>query len=332
MRGRSKSCAVDKHVTLETHDSESSKLSEAIGGMDDGPLRTSMFADTMVEHVPTLRTAKPDIDHVEDDEERDLRLQLEALEGDKRKARLRAALACHFDASRRGSSSGDRAHSSRRRGKSHRRKRAMASCSTSTSSDSSTTSSSDTSRSHSRRQSRRKSKKRHSKFSLHGYTKGKKSVKKLSFPELMYASLLWGIKRSRKVGMSYADLIDYMGHLCYLSMHATSSTFNDEAFRGYDHAIREKAKEKGVRAFKMGDSNISLLHFNLENSRSLRDSRRSYNSSKATREMSKPKRGVCYGFNFNNQGCTRKECSWDHRCLSCKSKDHPVSSCPTKKN
>ena len=52
-----------------------------------------------------------------------------------------------------------------------------------------------------------------------------------------------------------------------MCMHATMNNYTNEAYRGYDGAIREKAKEKGLRAFKMGDNGLSLLYFNLDNSR-----------------------------------------------------------------
>ena len=66
----------------------------------------------------------------------------------------------------------------------------------------------------------------------------------------------------------------YMGHLAYLCMHATTGNYTDDAYRGYDKAVREKVKEKGLKQFKMGDHKLSLLHFNLDNAKTLKDSKK----------------------------------------------------------
>ena len=68
--------------------------------------------------------------------------------------------------------------------------------------------------------------------------------------------------------MDVDALMGYLGHLAFMSMNAIASNYSDEAYCGYDHAIREKAKEKGLRAFKMGDNGLSFLHFNMDNSKS----------------------------------------------------------------
>ena len=327
MKGRSKSSAGDRRVRV-TEDADSVKVDETAAGPDDDSLHASMFIDTLKEDV------RPSTSRVvQDDEERELQSQLDDLERERRKAKLRAALSTRGGDSSDDSDSGHLLRSSRRRRRRKTSVRATSNCSTtSTSSPSSKSESSCSSDSSKRHIRRTHKKKKHSKFSLHGFTKNKKSVKKLSFPELMYAALLWGVKRGQKVGMSSTDLQAYMGHLCYLSMHATSNTFTDEAFRGYDRAIRERAKERGVRAFKMGDNNISLLHFNLDNSKALRESKRFSASKYTQRDYSKPKRGLCYAYNFNRDGCKASECKWEHKCVNCKSKDHIVSACPGRKN
>ena len=38
--------------------------------------------------------------------------------------------------------------------------------------------------------------------------------------------------------------------------------------------VREKVKEKGLKQFKMGDHELSLLHFNLVNAKTLKDSKK----------------------------------------------------------
>ena len=72
------------------------------------------------------------------------------------------------------------------------------------------------------------------------------------------------MKRSKQVGFTYEDLVNYMGHIAYMCMHTSILTYTDRAFRSYDKAIRDKVKEEGVSAFKMRDHEVSLLHFKLE--------------------------------------------------------------------
>ena len=65
--------------------------------------------------------------------------------------------------------------------------------------------------------------------------------------------------------MGYDELKDYAGHVAYMCLHATSGTYTDKAFHGYDKAVREKAKAKGLQAFKLGDQELSLPYFTLVN-------------------------------------------------------------------
>lgn len=220
---------------------------------------------------------------------------------------------------------------------SHRRSRRDES-SGSSDSDSSKDSSSDStdsdwSRSRSRSRTRRR-RRRRGKFAIDRYTKGKKRVSKLVFSELLYAACMWGHKRSVKMDWEIEQAAGYMGHLAYLCMHATTNNYSDEAYRGYDEAIREKAKDKGMKAFRLGDTELSLLHFNMDNTRSNRETvKATVKSSKkgSSAEGSKAVKGVCYGHNYNKEGCVRKKCDWDHRCVTCKSWDHTYESCPSKK-
>ena len=115
--------------------------------------------------------------------------------------------------------------------------------SSSPSSGSSTTETTDTDSSQDRNRDRRKQRRRkHSKFSLDKFTKGRKNVKSLNYNELMYSMCLWGSKHAKKAGMDVDALMGYLGHLAYMSMHVIANNYSDEAYRGYDHAIREKAK------------------------------------------------------------------------------------------
>ena len=132
----------------------------------------------------------------------------------------------------------------------------------------------------------------------------------------------------------------YLGHLAYMSMHAIANNYLDEAYHGYDHAIREKAKEKGLQAFKMGDNGLSLLDFNMDNSKSYgvaRKGRMGVVTSKAdwstagSGGLPLKVKGSCFAFNYSKDGCTREKCSWDHHCLTRRSKSHIAEGCPYKK-
>ena len=93
--------------------------------------------------------------------------------------------------------------------------------------------------------------------------------------------------------------------------------------------MREKANEKGLNHFKLGDQELSLLHFNLDNAKALNDSQNVAAMSTGTGAKKVPEggskvKGACYGYNYNKEGCTTKDCKWEHRCLTCKSKDHSI--------
>ena len=274
---------------------------------------------------------------VHDEEEEELRRRLEMRACERRKAKLRAKL------EKEGSStSGEDGAKSVRKGREKKKKKRGtrkqtkkaspgSSPSDSSSSSSSSTSDSEGSRSRSRSRARRRRKKR-SKFAIDRFTKGNKSMKRLTFYELLYAALVWGIKRAGKVEMDMSELQGYMGHLAYMCMHAITNNYSDEAYRGYDKAVREKVKEKGLKAFKMGDNELSLLHFNLDNAKALKEGRKASRPMKQAADSGgKVVRGSCYGHNFNKEGCTVKKCEFEHRCLACKSKEHILEMCPKKK-
>ena len=200
----------------------------------------------------------------------------------------------------------------------------------SSSDDSSSDSDTDSSRSRSRSGSRRRRKKKRSKFAIARFTIDEKKVKKLSVMELVHAALAWVYKRGRKVGMEYDQLRGYVGHVAYMCMHATTMNYTDRAYRCYDKAVRQKARGgKGLKAFRMGDQKLSLLHFNLDNTKSQKEVRRpargygNKNSDNAKK--------VCYAHNYNKDGCSVRQCEYEHKCLICKSSDHTLEACKRKK-
>ena len=195
----------------------------------------------------------------------------------------------------------------------------------SSSSSSSSESDSDDKRSRSKRRRRKRSK-----FSLYKFTPDEKRLKKCTFIELIYASLCWVLKRGERVGMEYKELKGYVGHIAYMCMHASMNNYTDRAFRCYDKAIRDRAKEKGLKAFRMGNSALSLVHFNLNNIRGSREVRKPSRTTFSGRSYSVPSK-VCYSFNYSRDGCVSKRCEYEHKCIVCKGSDHTVSNCKQKK-
>lgn len=193
------------------------------------------------------------------------------------------------------------------------------------------TSSDDDSGSDSESSRRRRRRRKRSKFALNKYTINEKRLKKVTVMELVYAALVWGMKRGKQAGFDYEDLERYIGHVAYMCMHASTSTYVDQAYRGYDKAIREKVKEKGLKSFVMGDPELSLQFFNLDNKRSSRDSYRPARTGYVAKSYDNTRR-LCYSYNYNKEGCTLRTCNYEHKCLNCRTMGHPSSECKSKKN
>ena len=114
------------------------------------------------------------------------------------------------------------------------------------------------------------------------------------------------------------------------ALHATSGTYTDKAFMGYDKAIRDKAKTKGVKAFKMGDQQLAMLHFTLANTRTMRELRKFGRPSFVNKTFDYGKK-ICYAYNYAKDGCSARLCDYEHKCISCKSGDHTVDKCNRKR-
>ena len=275
----------------------------------------------------------------EDEEERALRRKLAARACERRKKALRAAL----EETASGEAAGTEEDvlqitekcvekGTEKTKEGAKKKSAEAADSDDSPSDSSSSSSSsdseDGDRSRSRSRSRRK--KKRSKFAINKFTLDEKSLKKVTVTELLYAALMWGVKRSEEVGMTFENLRRYMGHCAYMCMHAATNNYADKAFRNYDRAVREKAKKKGLKAFRMGDGRLTLLHFNLDNTRNSREIRKPTRQSTNARNFDSARK-ICYAFNYNKDGCSVSKCEYEHRCIVCKSSDHTIDSCKKKK-
>lgn len=277
-----------------------------------------------------------EVEVTRDEEERQLRKRLEQRECERRKRELRTALeeqsGSEVDAGE-GATGGAKGSSS------HKQRdkdlETVSEWSDTSTSDSSDTSDSETDRK--RRHRRKAKKKRHrkrSKFDINKFIKNEKSIKKLTVLELLFAALVWGMRRAERVGMTMKEVRGYMGHLSYMVMHAMTGAYTDSAYREYDKAVRRKVKERGMRFFKQGDQELSLLFFNLDNVKNVKDSRRQYgagsNNTRYAQGYVKPT-GACYAFNYDKTGCKIKSCVWDHVCIVCRSQEHAIGSCPKKR-
>ena len=332
---------VRKCVKMEPlEDAEALAVFSTVGSLSAVELATDNMLRLSLGEQSDAKPARMKRDAVEpDEEELELRRQLEKRVLERRKAKLRASLGRESSDEEEEPGSARRRRKKPAKGKLRRKSKEVkgspgASPSSSpSSSSSSSSSSSDSSESSRSRERRRRRKKKRSKFALDKYTKGGKSVKRLSFIELLHAALVWGAKRAVKADMNIESMQGYMAHLAYMCMHATTNNYSEDAYRGYDKAIREKAKEKGLRAFRMGDNALSLLHFNLDNTRDHKEGRKSRGATVKRGAVSSgaKAKGVCYAHNYNKEGCSRKKCDWDHHCISCKSTDHVVDACPNKK-
>lgn len=97
-------------------------------------------------------------------------------------------------------------------------------------------------------------KKWHSKFAIARYIKGRKNVKKITFLELLYAAMLWLIKRSKKLDMSSGHCRGYVGHLAYMTLHAinhdgcqdTKCKWRHQCIfcKGTDHIVKNCTNKK----------------------------------------------------------------------------------------
>ena len=135
--------------------------------------------------------------------------------------------------------------------------------------------------------------------------------------------------------MRYEHLIGFMSQLAYITLHAIAGTYKDNAFTGYDKEIRQQVREDGLDKFTMGNQSISLLHFTLENTKTVRETRRANPSSKTFttpfKNLNRP-RGYCYAYNYTKEGCSGEDvCGYVHKCIACHSTNHPFQSCPKRK-
>lgn len=172
--------------------------------------------------------------------------------------------------------------------------------------------------------SRERQRKQHRRYSLKNYTLDCKSPSKLSFPELMHASIGWIQAQSN---LSMYDYQNYLYHLKYMSSRAQSGHFYDSAHANYDLSVRKMAETKGFEAFTSGSLELSLQCYGIEYLKPKNTSKPKF-STKTDFKSNGVKRAC---FHFNSQdGCTRTKdsCSFGHFCQKCNSTTHSKVKCP----
>lgn len=324
--------ATVKHELVDVSDSQDS-------GQDNTAEQPRHIKKSSISSRQTRSCKFKEVVKVEQDaEERRLRRRLERRERVRRKEELRAALregTGTDDDSAEGATGKATGRGERRRHGDDKDDGLSTEWSdTSSSETSDSLDSEEEHRRHSRRKARKHRRRKRSKFDLNKFTKNDKSVKKLTVFELLYAALVWGMRRAERVGMNMKEVRGYMGHLSYMAMHAITGTYNDSAYREYDKAVRRKVKERGLKCFRQGDQELSLLYFNLDNVKTGRDMKRQnrYVSSNVRYAEGYVKQaGACYAFNYDRTGCSTKKCAWEHICIACRSSEHAIRTCPRKR-
>ena len=81
--------------------------------------------------------------------------------------------------------------------------------------------------------------------------------------------------------MEITDLMRYLRHLVYMCMHSTTSNYTDEVYRAVTGRSGRKRRRKDGGLFQMGDNGLSLLHCNMDNSKSHKEGSRQLGSDSA---------------------------------------------------
>ena len=161
----------------------------------------------------------------------------------------------------------------------------------------------------------------------------------MSVMELVYATLLWAIRRGKKVGRNFDDQVGYIGHLATCCMHTTSNTlYTDRAIRRFDKAVRDWAKTNGLSAFNMGDQELNILHFNYENTCPASSYSKEMHRGAILVTQDSPggdkifDKHMCYVYNYNKDGGTASKCDYEHKCISCHLSSHTNDNCKAKRH
>lgn len=203
-------------------------------------------------------------------------------------------------------------------------------------------SSSDESDTEDSRKRREKKKERKSKYSIRRHTLNDKLVRNLTFPELIYAACEWGRVDAEEAGFEIDDFKNYLGHISYMAVKHAQGKYIDQAFVNYDKVVRENADRHGPGAFEGSDNHLTNVYFSADylpkvnkpsssfsRGRGGRGGARGYGSQGYGNQGNRPT--ACHAWNYNREGCIRQDCTWDHFCNICKSKDHTHYNCAGKK-
>ena len=164
---------------------------------------------------------------------------------------------------------------------------------------------------------------RRSKWSLKKFTVDKKEVKKLNICELIEATCLWAVDQDN---LEIKDAKGIFKHISFIAGRASTDKFIDAAHTRYDLAIRKKAVAEGYGAFKLCDSEYSIIHYSLENVKGKTHKSKSH-ADKSHLHIKDGKR-PCYRFN-KDSGCEKDEdrCGYGHWCAKCGSRSHKRTKC-----
>ena len=100
-----------------------------------------------------------------------------------------------------------------------------------------------------------------SKFDISPYIE-EKDHNKLSFPELVLASMNWGVDYEWG---SQEEVKGFLAHMGYIAMKTVGDHYLPKANMEYDKSIRKAAGNRGVKAFCGGNWDISMAAYRYEN-------------------------------------------------------------------
>ena len=73
-----------------------------------------------------------------------------------------------------------------------------------------------------------------------------------------------------------------------------------------------------MKAFKMGDQQLAMLHFPLTNTHTTVEPRKFGRTGFVGKTFDYGKK-ICYAYNYAKDSCSARRCDYEHKCISCKS-------------
>ena len=172
-----------------------------------------------------------------------------------------------------------------------------------------------------------------SKFDLAPLLEGR-NIEKIAFSDFIYASMRWGVDME---DVTVEDLKGYMAHVGYLAMREMSGLYIPRAVIGYDKDVRIMADKRGMCVFTGGIESVSNCHFNYDNTEQAQRAKESAAASakpkaqtakpKQQGRTDRPRRGPCYEWNLEKDGCADRNCDRYHSCMYCWDPSHTAQLC-----